>query len=132
MGSSSCFLHSPLHQFLPPPPLSSSSSSGPFSLSSRPFFIYCRNAEGKRKVSRVPMASLHHRLGPQDIDSCKRRALLILGVSIFPFLPWKNEAFEVDAVENQTVKYRALGKRWFVILRHFELQLRKGAWTEGE
>jgi len=61
-------------------------------------FIYFRNAEGKRKVSRVPMASLHHRLGPQDIDSCKRRALLILGVSIFPFLPWKNEAFEVDAV----------------------------------
>lgn len=47
------------------------------------------------------MASLHHQLGRQDIDSCKRRFLLILGISIFPFLPRKNEAFEVCAVEDE-------------------------------
>jgi len=61
-------------------------------------FIYFRNAEGKRRVSRAPMSSLHHQLSGQDIDSCKRRVLLILGISIFPFFPRKNEASEVCAV----------------------------------
>lgn len=56
------------------------------------------------------MASLHHHLGPQDLDSCKRRALLVLGISVFPFLPWRNEGCDVYAVENEQTSGKEIQK----------------------
>ncbi|KAL2932468.1 MAR-binding filament-like protein 1-1 [Bienertia sinuspersici] len=87
-------------QFLSPPLSSSSFQSLP--LSSRPLLWHLRNAENKKRFSRscrAPMASLHNQVAPQNIDSCKRRALLILGISVFPLLPLKNEVFASEVEE---------------------------------
>jgi len=43
------------------------------------------------------MASLRQNSSSQDLDSCKRKALLILGASVFPFLAWRSDAFEAFA-----------------------------------
>ena len=46
------------------------------------------------------MASLQPQTITQDNEFCKRRVLLILGISVFPLLPWKNEAFASGKVSN--------------------------------
>ena len=83
MGSS-CFLHPPLHH----PHLSSPSYSSQCSL------LYLRNAEKQRKHRIIPMASLGQEGDPNDTISCKRRAVLFVGISVLPFLSSRARAFQ--------------------------------------
>lgn len=80
MGSS-CFLHSPL-------------SLSRFPSSSYPFFVYSssRNAEAKRRRA-LPMASLRQE-DPNDAVSRKRRAIMLVGISVLPFLQLRANALE--------------------------------------
>ncbi|KAE8688580.1 hypothetical protein F3Y22_tig00110963pilonHSYRG00110 [Hibiscus syriacus] len=57
-----------------------------------------RNAESKRRRSfRPPMASLSHQ-DPNDHVSSKRRAVLLMGISILPLLQLRGNAIEVSTL----------------------------------
>ncbi|MBA0836409.1 hypothetical protein Goarm_008629, partial [Gossypium armourianum] len=83
---SSCYLQTPISncQLL----FSSSSSS-------QSVFFNLRNAESKRRSRsfRPPMASLSHQ-DPNDHVSRKRRAVLLVGISILPFLQLRANAVQ--------------------------------------
>lgn len=58
------------------------------------------------------MASLRQNSSPQDLDSCKRKALLFLGVSVFPFHAFEAFASEVaqgSGLENQIAEQTGQG-----------------------
>ncbi|PQQ07875.1 MAR-binding filament-like protein 1-1 [Prunus yedoensis var. nudiflora] len=90
MGSS-CFLHSPL-------------SLSRFPSSSHPFFVYSssRNAEAKRRRA-LPMASLRQE-DPNDAVSSKRRAIMLVGISVLPFLQLRANALEGLATRESELK----------------------------
>ncbi|KAK8581234.1 hypothetical protein V6N13_144273 [Hibiscus sabdariffa] len=90
MGST-CYLQTPI----PNSQLLFSSSS------SQPVYFNLRNAESKRRRSfRPPMASLSHQ-DPNDHVSRKRRAVLLVGISILPFLQLRANATEVSTLKNE-------------------------------
>ncbi|KAL6285764.1 hypothetical protein ACE6H2_010154 [Prunus campanulata] len=90
MGSS-CFLHSPL-------------SLSRFPSSSHSFFVYSssRNAEAKRRRA-LPMASLRQE-DPNDAISSKRRAIMLVGISVLPFLQLRANALEGLATRERELK----------------------------
>ncbi|TYI81191.1 hypothetical protein E1A91_D05G137500v1 [Gossypium mustelinum] len=91
---SSCYLQTPISncQLL----FSSSSSS-------QSVFFNLRNAESKRRSRsfRPPMASLSHQ-DPNDHVSRKRRAVLLVGISILPYLQLRANAVEGSTLKNVT------------------------------
>ncbi|KAG4199109.1 hypothetical protein ERO13_A05G129515v2 [Gossypium hirsutum] len=96
---SSCYLQTPISncQLL----FSSSSSSS----SSQSVIFNLRNAESKRRRRsfRPPMASLSHQ-DPKDHVSRKRRAVLLVGISILPFLQLRANAVEGSALKSELNK----------------------------
>ena len=89
MGST-CFLQSPLYvsrfPFSSVPSCSCSSQSNSLPL---------RNVEGKQR-SGVP-AALRSKSYSNDDGLCKRRAILFLGISVFPILQFKAQALDGSA-----------------------------------
>jgi len=86
----SCFVPSvPLHsRFLSSP--SSSSSSSP---SSSQFGLLCSSNVAKFKRRRPTLASLNQEDGYEyDAASAKRRAFLLVGISVLPFLQLRSPA----------------------------------------
>ncbi|GMI82062.1 MAR binding filament-like protein 1 [Hibiscus trionum] len=88
---SSCYLQTPI-----------SNSQLLFSpSSSQSVYFNLRNAETKRRRSfRPPMASLSNQ-DPNDNVSRKRRAVLLAGISILPFLQLRANAIEVSTLKNE-------------------------------
>ncbi|XVF26723.1 hypothetical protein REPUB_Repub14bG0043000 [Reevesia pubescens] len=90
---SSCYLQTPI-----------SNSQILFS-SSQPVFFNLKNTETKRKIRRSirpPMTSLSHEYSNDDVSS-KRRAVLLVGISILPFLQLRAEALEGSTLKENEV-----------------------------
>jgi hypothetical protein len=102
MGSS-CFLHSPICQ-----------SRFPSSSQSIFFYSSTRNAETKRK-SIDPRASMHHE-DPNNNVHCKRRAILLVGISVLPLLQLRAGALEGTGTSKLTVKTSKLLEIYVLVL----------------
>ncbi|KAK8584788.1 hypothetical protein V6N13_138736 [Hibiscus sabdariffa] len=88
---STCYLQTPI----PNSQLLFSSSSY------QSVYFNLRNAESKRRRSvRPPMASLSNQ-GPNNNVSRERRAVLLVGISILPFLQLRANAIEVSTLKNE-------------------------------
>ncbi|KAJ0959739.1 hypothetical protein J5N97_000585 [Dioscorea zingiberensis] len=78
-----CSIHGSFH----------SSSSCPSRPASRPL-LYSHRKAAKKRNKLMAMASLHGESSTGDSDSLRRRAVLFVGISVFPFLQLKAVALE--------------------------------------
>jgi hypothetical protein len=100
---SSCFMHSPICQ-----------SRFPSSSQSIFFYSSTRNAETKRK-SIGPMASMHHE-DPKNSVHYKRRAILLVGISVLPLLQLRAGALEGTGTSKLTIKTLKLLEIYVLVL----------------
>lgn len=100
---SSCVLHSPICQ-----------SRFPSSSQSIFFYSCTRNADTKRK-SIGPMASTHHE-DPNNSVHYKRRAILLVGISVLPLLQLRAGALEGTGTSKLTIKTLKLLEIYVLVL----------------